>query len=55
VALVRVLVVDDEPVSGLVAATIVRRLGDEVTTASDGDDAWLCVPRTASAASAAVF
>lgn len=33
-------VVDDEPVSALVAATIVRRLGLEVTTASDGDDAW---------------
>jgi len=37
---VKVLVVDDEPVSALVAATIVRRLGHEVTTASDGDDAW---------------
>ena len=36
----KVLVVDDEPVSALVAATIVRRLGHEVTTASDGDDAW---------------
>ncbi|MBA2464246.1 MAG: hypothetical protein H0V42_04630 [Nocardioidaceae bacterium] len=34
----KVLVVDDEPVSRQVAATIVRRLGQEVTTASDGDD-----------------
>ena len=40
VALVKVLVVDDEPVSALMAAAIVRRLGHEVTTASDGDDAW---------------
>jgi diguanylate cyclase (GGDEF)-like protein len=37
---VRVLVVDDEPVSRLLVTTIVERLGHECVPADDGESAW---------------
>jgi two-component system chemotaxis response regulator CheY len=37
---VRVLVADDEPVSRLLVATVVERLGHECVAADDGEGAW---------------
>jgi diguanylate cyclase (GGDEF)-like protein len=38
----KVLVVDDDPLSRLVVQTAVERLGHEPTAAEDGEAAWLC-------------